>query len=96
MAYTHHLPIDERAVIFAEYMLDTKSTVRGTAAHYGFSKSTVHKDLTSRLKTANRTLYEQVVGLLNENMQSRHIRGGNATKLKYSELKNVVKGKNGR
>ena len=93
MAYSHHLPIDERAVIFAQHMLETKTTVRATATYYGFSKSTVHKDLTGRLKYADRALYEQVAALLDENRQSRHIRGGNATKLKYSEIRDVFKRK---
>ena len=87
MAYGEHLTIDRRVVLFAEYMLDNKCTVRATAKRFGYSKSTVHKDLTVRLKEINGQLYSQVARLLYENLKERHIRGGNATKLKYTELK---------
>ena len=42
--------IDERAIQFAHYIIDSKDTVRGTAKKFGISKSTVHKDVTERLK----------------------------------------------
>lgn len=38
--------IEERAVKLAHYIIDSKDTVRGTAAKFGISKSTVHKDVT--------------------------------------------------
>ena len=40
--------IEERAIKLAHYIIDTKDTVRGTAAKFGISKSTVHKDVTLR------------------------------------------------
>lgn len=40
------ISIEERAVILAHYIIDTKDTVRGAAKQYGISKSTVHKDVT--------------------------------------------------
>ena len=85
------LSIDKRAVMFAEYMLKMHCTVRSVAVHFGFSKSTVHKDLSGRLEEIDKALYDKVALLLNENKEQRHIRGGNATKLKYSELKNKWK-----
>ncbi len=78
-------------MLFAEYMLETQCTVRSVAMRFGYSKSTVHKDLSSRLVEIDKTLYDRVALLLNENKEQRHIRGGNATKLKYSELKNKWK-----
>lgn len=45
--------IEERAVETAIYMIETKATVRQTAKKFGVSKSTVHKDLTSRLVQVN-------------------------------------------
>ena len=36
--------IEERAVEIAEYIIETKATVRQTAKKFGVSKSTVHKD----------------------------------------------------
>ena len=38
--------IEERATELAHYIIDSKDTVRGAAAKYGVSKSTVHTDLT--------------------------------------------------
>lgn len=40
------ISIEERAVELAQYIIDSKDTVRGTAKRYGISKSTVHKDVT--------------------------------------------------
>ncbi len=79
--------IETRAILFAEYMLKNKSTVRATAKHFGYSKSTVHKDLSVRLKEVNYAIYKEICFLLNENLSTRHIRGGNATRQKYTELK---------
>ena len=73
----------ERAEIFAEYVMDTGATVRATAAHFGISKSTVHKDLTYKLKHINPALYNNVKRILNTNKSERHIRGGEATRKKY-------------
>lgn len=81
--------IETRVILFAEYMLENKSTVRATARHFGYSKSTVHKDLSVRLKDVNNAMYNDICLLLNENLSTRHIRGGNATKLKYTEIKNA-------
>ena len=38
--------IEERAVSLAQYIIDSKDTVRGAAKKFGVSKSTVHKDVT--------------------------------------------------
>ena len=66
-------------------MISHKATVRATAAVFGVSKSTVHKDLTERLKSASPALFKQVKEILEENKRERHIRGGLATKHKYEE-----------
>ena len=75
--------IEERAISLAQYIIDSKDTVRGTAKKFGISKSTVHKDVTERLVKINPRLAEEVRKILNENKAERHIRGGMATKLKY-------------
>ncbi len=77
----------ERCEAFAEYMLDNSATVRQTAAYFGISKSTVHKDLSTRLRRTNRTLYSRVKEILDLNKSERHIRGGAATKRKYESQK---------
>ncbi len=73
----------ERCVILASYLVENNSTVRGVAAHFGISKSTVHKDVTQALKRVNKPLYYQVKQVLAVNKQERHIRGGEATRKKY-------------
>ena len=75
--------VEERAVELGEYIIENNSTVRATAKIFGISKSTVHKDLTERLKKVNPQLYKQVRKVLDVNKQERHIRGGLATKHKY-------------
>ena len=76
----------ERSELLAEYVIETGATVRAAASHFGVSKSTVHKDVTEVLKNTNKALYQEVQKLLLQNKQERHLRGGEATRLKYSEL----------
>ncbi len=78
------ISIEERATDLAHYIIDSKDTVRGAAAKFGISKSTVHKDVSERLLKINPILAKQVRSILDENKAERHIRGGLATKLKYS------------
>ena len=40
------ISIDERAIELAQYIIDSKDTVRGTAKKFGISKSTVHTEVT--------------------------------------------------
>ena len=75
--------IEERAMELAQYIIDSKDTVRGAAKKYGISKSTVHKDVSERLLKINPALAHEVRIVLDENKAERHIRGGMATKLKY-------------
>ena len=79
--------IEERAITLARYIIDSKDTVRGAAKKFGVSKSTVHKDVSERLLKINPNLARQVREILDENKAERHIRGGMATKLKYSHEK---------
>ena len=73
----------DRAVRLAEYIVETKNTVRKTAIVFGISKSTVHKDVTEGLKRLNPPLYREVGRVLEQNKQERHMRGGEATRQKY-------------
>lgn len=75
--------IEERAINLAQYIIDSKDTVRGAAKKFCISKSTVHKDITERLVKINPILAKEVREILDENKAERHIRGGMATKLKY-------------
>ncbi|MBQ8848888.1 MAG: sporulation transcriptional regulator SpoIIID [Clostridia bacterium] len=79
---------EERCVTLANYLVENKATVRKVASHFGISKSTVHKDITQKLKRINQSLYQQAKEILDINKQERHIRGGEATKNKY-KCKNI-------
>ena len=72
-----------RAVVLGEYILETGATVRAAAKVFKISKSTVHKDVTERLKRENPQIYREVQTVLQKNKQERHIRGGMATRRKY-------------
>lgn len=78
---------EERAVTLGLYMIENGATVRSAAKEFRISKSTVHKDVTQRLRKINPQLHRQVKALLDQNKQERHIRGGAATKEKYAREK---------
>ena len=77
--------IEERVLKCAEYIVETGCTVRACSAHFNISKSTVHKDVSERLKFIDGTLYEEVREILDRNLSERHIRGGIATRKKYEQ-----------
>ena len=81
--------LNERIKQEAEYIVKTGSTVRATAKVFGVSKSTVHKDVSDRLFIIDRKLYYKVKDVLDVNLSERHIRGGEATKLKYKRKKSA-------
>ena len=75
--------VEERAVELGEYIVEHKTTVRATAKQFGVSKSTVHSDVSGKLKRISPSLYNEVRKVLDDNKAQRHIRGGLATKEKY-------------
>lgn len=79
--------VETRCVELGKYIVKTNSTVRQTAVVFGVSKSTVHIDVTKRLEKVNPQLHKLVKKVLDENKAERHIRGGNATKQKYLNMK---------
>ena len=77
--------VEQRAVELAVYIIENRTTVRAAAKKFGVSKSTVHTDITKRLRFSNPSLYKSVRKVLDTNKAERHIRGGLATKEKYSK-----------
>lgn len=77
--------IEQRAAELAAYIVENGATVRSAAKKFGISKSTVHKDLTERLRQLNPSLYIQAKAVLEKNKAERHLRGGEATRRKYKE-----------
>ncbi len=83
---------ENRPKLLARYLIDEKSTVRSTAAAFGISKSTVHKDISKRLLKLDPVLYAEAERVLGINKSERHLRGGNATRLKYEAAKRTKNG----
>lgn len=77
--------VEQRAIELAEYIIKNKTTVRAAAKKFGVSKSTVFVDVSERLKKFNPELYGDVRKVLDINKAERHIRGGMATKQKFSK-----------
>ena len=77
------MSITSRIFAEADFILKSNGTVRSVAKIFGVSKSTVHNDLSKKLKRLNLSLYQKVNNLLKFNLAERHIRGGEATKKKY-------------
>ena len=75
--------VEERAVELGEYIVENQTTVREAAKQFGVSKSTVHTDVSQRLRRLNPGLYHEVRAVLDVNKAQRHIRGGIATREKY-------------
>lgn len=79
----------ERCVILGQYIVENNATVRSAAKQFGISKSTVHQDITAKLKQVNAHLYNEVREVLQRNKEERHLRGGQATKRKYAAERTV-------
>ncbi len=79
--------IEKRAIELGEYILNSGSTVRACAEKFGISKSTVHYDVSKRLKYVDYDLYLKVKKILDFNFGERHLRGGESTKRKYEKMK---------
>ena len=82
--------IEKRAVMLAYYIIENSTTVRAAAKNFGFSKSSVHKDVTTRLNDVDPLLAAEVKAVLDKNKAERHIRGGLATKMKYEQKKTII------
>lgn len=77
---------EQRAVLLGEYIVAHGATVRAAARAFGCSKSTVHKDVSTRLRTVSPGLFVQVQAVLARNKAERHLRGGAATRQKYRHI----------
>ena len=77
----------ERCEILAEYLIEYGLTVRAVAHVFSISKSTVHKDITEKLERINPDLFDRVRAILEKNKSERHLRGGEATRVKYLKKK---------
>lgn len=81
--------VEKRCMELGEYIIQTNSTVRQAGEFFGISKSTVHIDVTKRLRQISPSMAHSVNKVLQQNKAVRHIRGGNATKQKYLDMKSI-------
>jgi putative DeoR family transcriptional regulator (stage III sporulation protein D) len=79
--------IKERVLTEANYILKTKYTIREVGKIFKVSKSTVHKDVSFRLKKIDINLYNEVQKIMKYHTSIRHIKGGESTKKKYQKNK---------
>ena len=87
--------MEQRAYELAAYMIENGATVRAAAKKFGISKSTVHKDLTTRLSTYSPSLYRQVRAVLDQNKAERHLgRHGNQNEIQGNPF-TAVRGRKG-
>ena len=68
----------------ALYIIKTKDTIRQAAKYLGLSKSVLHRHMSYSLRTIDYELYLQIKKIFLEHNKNRHIKGGEATKRKYS------------
>lgn len=85
--FTKDPQIVNRVIRAAKYFYINGSTVRETAEEFEVSKSTIHIDLTERIRILDPEMYIKAREVLDKNLAERALRGGNATKRKYEELK---------
>ncbi len=78
--------IEERVFAVAEHIYATRDTVRKTAEIFGCSKSTIHNDVSYKLKNLDYHLYLKIKDILKVNFDEKHLRGGEATKRKYKAM----------
>ena len=79
--------IERRVIMAAEYIVATGATVRAAAKVLGVSKSTVHKDMETRLAQLSEPLSKEVAAVFARNKAQRHLRGGEATRRRYVRLR---------
>ena len=79
--------IQERSVRLGKYIVRTGATVRQTAEYFGMSKSSVHKDMHERLRQIHPGLYAEVREILDYHHAVRHLRGGEATRERWKNIR---------
>lgn len=75
--------IRNRVLSEASHVLKTQDTIRKTADRFNVSKSTVHADLSDRLKRIDKDLSNEISNIFKMHDEEKHIRGGEVTRQKY-------------
>jgi len=82
--------IIKRVIDVADHIINTKDTIRKTATLFNISKSTVHKDIQERLNLVDELKYQKVKQIMNEHLETRHIKGGESTRQLFLRKKQVT------
>ena len=82
--------IIKRVIEIANHIINTKETIRETAKKFNISKSTVHKDLQERLYQIDINKYNIIKQIMNEHIETRHIKGGESTRQLFERKKQVT------
>lgn len=75
--------IKKRVLNEANHIIKTQDTIRKTAGLFNVSKSTVHTDLSERLKEIDKRLGAEIDDIFKNHDREKHIRGGEVTRQKY-------------
>ena len=75
--------IKTRVLNEANHIIKTQDTIRKTAGLFNVSKSTVHTDLSERLKEIDKKLGAEIDDIFKNHDKDKHIRGGEVTRQKY-------------
>lgn len=86
--------IKKRVIEEADYIINTKDTIRKASFFFNRSKSTIHKDLHERLEKIDKNRYEKLNNIFLYHISIRHLNGGEATKNKYLKRSDKNKKKN--
>ena len=78
--------IKTRILKEAKYIIENNATLRETAKKFNLGKSTIHKDMSEKLKEFDKNLYNQIQEIMTNHIRIRHINGGEVTKKRYQSL----------
>ena len=82
--------IIKRVNNIANHIIDTNDTIRKTATIFKVSKSTVHKDINERLIIINKNKYLKIKKIMNNHIETRHIKGGESTRQLFLRKRQVT------
>ncbi len=82
--------IINRVMMIADYIIKYDKTIRDTAKVFNISKSTVHKDIQERLIEIDLNKYNVVKKIMNDHLEIRHIKGGEATRQLFLRKKRLT------
>ena len=82
--------IIKRVNDIASHIIKTNDTIRTTATIFKVSKSTVHKDIHERLIEIDKNKYQKIKKIMNNHIETRHIKGGESTRELFLQKRKVT------